>query len=157
MPADTAILTSASALLGALAGGAASLATSMLNHRYQDKLQRNAREADKREKVYDEFIMRATKVLLSAYVEDRPSFDNEQRELVGTLQRIKLFAPPAVVEEGDRVLRAILAVALQPRIDLAALVLEDLDQNGQPDVLAAFSSACRADLDALHNRARSRS
>jgi hypothetical protein len=57
MHIDPALLSAFSALVGALIGGGASLAAAIYTQRYQDRLQRIARETAKRETVYADFIM----------------------------------------------------------------------------------------------------
>ena len=64
---DPALLSATSALVGALIGGGASLAAAVYTQRYQDRLQRVVRETTKRELVYADFIMAASKLLLNAY------------------------------------------------------------------------------------------
>src|SRR5262245_39632461 len=57
MHIDPALLSAMSALVGALVGGTASLVAAIYTQRYQNRLQRVAREATKREQVYADFIM----------------------------------------------------------------------------------------------------
>jgi hypothetical protein len=154
MAIDPAIISSTSALLGALAGGGASLAAAVYTQRYQDRLQRIARESTKRETIYAEFIMTASTALVNAYVEDGLTFGQDKQELLGVLQRMRLFAPPAVVAEADEVLRAIVDIALQPGVDFRGLTAADLAERRASNVLEAFSTVCRSDLDNLHQRIR---
>ncbi len=139
-----------SALLGALAGGGASLAAAIYTQRYQDRLQRIARESNKRETVYADFIMAASSAVINAYFEDGLTIDREKQQLFGMLQRIKLFAPASVVSEADRVVRTLIEIALRPKIEMSDAV--KLAQSNQPDLLASFSKASRADLDSLDQR-----
>jgi hypothetical protein len=74
--------------------------------------------------------------------------------LLGVLQRIRLFAPPTVVEEAERVLKSIVEIALQPVIDFRGLTAADLARRREDNVLEAFSMVCRSDLDGLHLRIR---
>ena len=71
MSMDPALLSSAAGLGGALIGGGASLAVAVYTQRYQERLQRVAREVSKRETVYAEFMMNASNLLLNAYVQDQ--------------------------------------------------------------------------------------
>jgi hypothetical protein len=68
MNIDPAILSSVSALLGALIGGGASLCAAIHTQRYQNHLQRVAGEIAKRETVYADFVMNASNMLLNAYI-----------------------------------------------------------------------------------------
>jgi len=154
MAIDPAIVSSTSALLGALAGGGASLAAAVYTQRYQDRLQRIARESTKREAIYAEFIMTASTALLKAYEEDGLTLGQDKQQLVGVLQRIRLFAPPAVVLEAEKVLESIVEIAFQPVIDFRGLTAADLAARRETNVLEAFSTICRSDLDGLYLRIR---
>lgn len=152
MSINPAIISSVSALLGALTGGGASLAAAIYTQRYQDRLQRTARESTKRETVYAEFIMSASAALLSAYVADQLTLGRDQQQLVGVLQRMRLFAPSHVVQMAEGVLQFILKIALQPPVNLRCVTPDDLAQTMEPNALDAFSKVCRTDLDELHHR-----
>jgi hypothetical protein len=154
MTIDPAIISSTSALLGALAGGGASLAAAVYTQRNQDRLQRIARESAKRETVYADFIMNATAALLNAYGEDGLTIGEDKQQLLGVLQRMRLFAPPNVVAEGEKVLGAIVEIALQPRFDFRSLTAAELAHRRESNVLDGFSTVCRADLDGLHLKIR---
>jgi hypothetical protein len=154
MAIDPAIISSTSALLGALAGGGASLAAAVYTQRYQDRLQRIARESTKRETIYAEFIMTASAALLNAYVEEGLHLGQDKHQLIGVLERIRLFAPPAVILEAEQVLQSIVEIALQPVIDFRGLTAAELASRRESNVLEAFSTVCRRDLDGLHLRIR---
>jgi hypothetical protein len=154
MAIDPAIISSTSALLGALAGGGASLAAAVYTQRYQDRLQRIARESTKRETIYAEFIMTASTALLNAYVEDGLTLGQDKQQLIGVLQRMRLFAPPVVIAEADKVLQSIVEIALQPVIDLRGLTAADLAKRREANILEAFSTVCRSDLDGLYLKIR---
>jgi hypothetical protein len=67
MPIDPAVLSSASALLGALIGGGASLCAAVYTQRSHDRIERIAAEVAKREAVYADFVMSASNMLLRAF------------------------------------------------------------------------------------------
>ncbi len=154
MAIDPAIISSTSALLGAVAGGGASLAAAVYTQRYQDRLQRTARESTKRETIYAEFIMTASTALLNAYGEDGLTFGQDKQQLIGVLQRMRLFAPPAVVVEAEKVLNAVVEIAFQPVLDFRGLTAADLAKRRESNVLEGFSTVCRSDLDSLYDRMR---
>ncbi len=143
-----------SALLGAVAGGGASLAAAVYTQRDQDRLQRIARESTKRETIYAEFIMTASAALLNAYGEEGLSLGQDKQQLIGVLQRIRLFAPPAVVVEAEKVLHGIMEIALQPVFDFRGLTAADLAARRESNVLDAFSMVCRTDLDGVSRQIR---
>ena len=70
MAVEPALVTSAAALVGALIGGGASLAVAVYTQRHQDRLQRIAQEITKRETVYADFMMKASNLVIDAYVHD---------------------------------------------------------------------------------------
>ena len=83
MHIDPAVLSTIAALLGALIGGGASLIAAIYTQRYQDRLQRVSRETTKREAVYADFIMDASKLLLNAYVHDGFTLGGDEQHLLG--------------------------------------------------------------------------
>ena len=105
MGIDPAFVSAISALVGALIGGSASLAAAIYTQRYQNRLQRIARETAKREQVYAEFIMDASKLLLNAYVHDGIILGGDEQHLVGLANRMRLFAPSSIINEAEAVIR----------------------------------------------------
>ena len=150
MHIDPAFLSAISALVGALMGGGASLTAAIYTQRYQDRLQRVARETAKREAVYADFIMNASKLLLDAYVHDGITLNGDEQHLVGLVNRMRLFAPPNIIEEAERVIRKLIEISLEPSMDLRKLAMSELAKNAESDLLLPFSLACRADLDRLY-------
>jgi hypothetical protein len=144
---DPALLSPVSALLGAIVGGGASLVAAIYTQRIQYRLQRVAREVEKREAVYADFVMHASHLLLDAYTRDEIVLGGDEPHLIGLINRMRLFAPPAIVCGAENVLRAIVEISLNPSIELRQLAKEALSRGLDPDPLLAFSSTCRADLD----------
>lgn len=144
---DPTLLGPVSALLGAIVGGGASLVAAIYTQRCQDRLQRVAREVEKREAVYADFVMHASNLLLNAYTRDEIVLGGDEPHLVGLINRMRLFAPPDIVGGAEKVLRVIVEIALKPSIELRQLAKEALSKSFDPDPLLAFSSTCRADLD----------
>src|SRR3954452_6310765 len=110
MHLDPALLSAVSALLGALIGGGASLAAAIYTQRFQDRLQRIARETTKRETVYADFIMSASKLLLNAYVHDGITLSSDDQHLVGLANRMRLFAPRNIIDEAELVIRGLIEI-----------------------------------------------
>src|SRR6476620_1658368 len=71
----------------------------------QNRLQRIAHETAKREQVYADFIMDASKLLLNAYVHDEITLGGDEQHLIGLANRMRLFAPSTVVDEAEAVIR----------------------------------------------------
>ena len=144
---DPALLSPVSALLGALIGGSTSLVAAIYTQRYQDRLRRVATEVTKRETVYADFVMSASRVLLNAFTHDEIALGPDEQLLVGLLNRMRLFAPPDVVGGAEAVLRAIVEISLKPRIEARQLAKQALAKSLDPDPVMTFSSVCRADID----------
>lgn len=135
------------ALFGALIGSAASLIAAIYTQRSQDRIQDVAREITKRETVYADFIMTGSNLLLNAYLQERIALSGDEQRLIGLMNRMRLFAPPDVVDEAEAVLKAIIEILLKPRVDLNQLARAVLSKSQEPDPFLAFSLVCRADLD----------
>ncbi len=138
-----------SLFLGALVGGSASLLGAVYTRRSQDRVQRIASEIAKRETVYADFVMSASNLLLNAYTRDEIALSGDEQRLIGLINRMRLFAPPDVVEGAEAALRGIVEILLKPSIELRQLANQALSGSIE-DPLLAFSSICRADLDNLH-------
>ena len=148
---DPALLSPVSVLLGALVGGGASLLGTIYSQRSQGRIQRVASETAKRETVYADFVMSASSLLLNAYTRDEISLSGDEQRLIGLINRMRLFAPPDVVEGAEAALTSIIEVMLKPSIELRQLAKQALS-NSVEDPLLAFSSICRADLDNVHRK-----
>jgi hypothetical protein len=142
------ILTQFSGLLGALIGGT-SLAVAIYTQRSQDRLQRVAHEITKRETIYADFLMNASKLLLSAYTHDDIVIGSDEQHLIGLINRMRLFAPGEVISGAEAVLNAIVEISLKPSVELRQLAVQSLSKSPDPDPFLRFSQTCRADLDAV--------
>ncbi len=137
-----------------LIGGGASLIAAVYTQQTQNRLQRVAGEVSKREAVYADFVMSASNLLLSAYVHDELALGGDEQHLIGLINRMRLFAPPEVVNGAEAVLRSILKISLEPSIELRRLAKDALSKSMKPDPLQSFSQICRADLDNVFRSAR---
>lgn len=149
MTADPTLLSAMSALIGALIGGGGSLASAIYTQRYQDRLQRVAREITKRESVYADFNMSASKLLLKAHVNDGFMLNGDEQHLIALANRMRLFAPAHVTEAAEAVIKKIVEISLRPSVDIKKLTIADVS-NHDADLLLPFSLVCRADLDEVH-------
>jgi hypothetical protein len=154
MSIDPALLSPVSALLGALIGGGTSLAVAVYNQRSQERLERVANEVTKRETIYADFLVSASKTLLSAYTHDDIVLGGDEQHLIGLINRMRLFAPPDVVGEAEAVLKAIVEILLKPSIELRQLAREALSKSPDPDPVLKFSLSCRTDLDHVRRTVR---
>lgn len=144
---DPGLLGPVSALLGALIGGSAPVVAAVYTNRAQNRLQRVAAEAAKRETVYADFVACAAAAVLSAYTHDEIAVGGDEQHLIGLINRMRLFAPQNVIECAEAVLRSILTISLEPSVELRRLATEALAKSVEPDPLRRFSEICRTDLD----------
>jgi HAMP domain-containing protein len=143
-----------SGLFGALIGGGASLAVAVYTHRSQDRLQRVAHEITKRETIYAEFLMEASKLLLRAYTRDEIVEGSDEQQLIGLINRMRLFAPTDVVGGAEAVVKAIIEISLKPGIEFRQLAVQALSKSPEPDPFLTFSLVCRSDLDSVRRTMR---
>ena len=154
MSDPAALLTQVSGLLGALIGGGASFAVAVYNQRSQQRLQRVAKEVTKRETIYADFLVSASKTLLSAYTHDEIVLGSDEQHLIGLINRMRLFAPSDVVGHAEAALKAIVEILLRPSIELRQLARDALSKSPDPDPFLKFSLSCRADLDHVRRTLR---
>ncbi|MBR0654703.1 hypothetical protein [Plastoroseomonas arctica] len=141
---NAAYLSALSALLGSAIGALASLATTWLTQRHQDRAQRRAQEATRQERLYGEFIDEAAKLYVDAMthaMEDPTKIVH----LTAVFSKIRLFAPPSVIEAAEAVIRRIIETYYDPNEDFAQRPDFKSRKN---DFLTDFTTACRNDLRA---------
>ena len=86
-------------------------------------------------------------MVLKAYTQDEIVLNEDERRVIGLMNRMRLFAPPDVVGGAEAVLRAPVEISLKPSVELRQRAKEALSKSLDPDPLLAFSLACRTDLD----------
>ena len=89
--------------------------------------------------------MSASKVLVSAYISDKLLWTGDEQHLIGLVNRMRLFAPPHIIAEAEDVIRNLIQIALQPRLDMQELARTTLTDRSVPDLLFRFSVATQAD------------
>jgi hypothetical protein len=87
-------------------------------------------------------------------VHDGITLTGDEQHLVGLLNRMRLFAPPSVINEAEAVIRGIIEIALKPSVDIRKVAMAELSKNQQADLLLPFSLAFRADLDNVYRTVR---
>ena len=145
---DTAILSATSALIGSLIGGMSTLAASWLTLRGRVRAQALVQEAAKREVLYAEFIIEASRRLTEAW-----SHHAESPEVVAGLysahQRMRLTSSDEVIRVADHVIRLVIQAYAAPDKTFDELRQHIAADDEQWDPLRRFAEACRAELRAL--------
>ena len=145
---DTAILSATSALIGSLIGGMSTLAASWLTLRGRVRAQALVQEAAKREVLYAEFIIEASRRLTEAW-----SHHAESPEVVAGLysahQRMRLTSSDEVIRVADYVIRLVIQAYAAPDKTFDELRQHIAANDEQWDPLRGFAEACRAELRTL--------
>jgi len=142
------------AIMGALVGGLASLASTWVSERTRHRRDLIQREITKRETSYSDFIDHASKLYVVSAThnldyDDEASLESELQgavSLYGIASRIRLFASDRVIQEAEAVLDLILNQFGAENISVEQLRKKELNER---DPLKAFSVSCRRELKAL--------
>ena len=141
---DAGYISAISALVGSAIGALASLATTWLTQNSQTRITLRTQDRARREALYSEFIREASKLFADAITHE---LDDPAKlvELYAITSRIRLFGEPRTLEEVERVVTQIGAAYFAPNKDLR--LLANLAAGAELDLLFAFSSACREELN----------
>lgn len=150
---DAGISNGLAAIMGALVGGLASLASAWVSERTRHKRDLLQREITKRETTYSDFINNASKLYVTSATHNLDDDDaNLESELEGAVSlygiasRIRLFASDRVIQEAEAVLDLILIQFGAENISVQELRAKKLNER---DPLKAFSVSCRRELHDL--------
>ena len=142
------------AIMGALVGGLASLASTWVSERTRHRRDLLQREITKRETTYSDFIDYASKLYVTSATHNLNDTEaNLEAELEGAVSlygiasRIRLFASDRVIKEAEAVLDLILMQFGAENISVDELREKKLNER---DPLKAFSISCRRELHELH-------
>jgi len=151
---DGGISNGLAAIMGALVGGLASLASTWVSERTRHKRDLLQREITKRETTYSDFIDHASKLYVTSATHKVNDDDgNLEAELDGAVSlygiasRIRLFASDRVIKEAEAVLDRILIQFGAENLSVEQLREKKLNES---DPLKAFSVSCRGELKEIH-------
>jgi hypothetical protein len=145
---DSAILSATSALVGSLIGGLSTLAASWLTLRGRVRAQAQIQEAAKREALYAEFIIEASRRLTDAWAHQAES-PEVVAGLYSIVQRMRLTSSDEVIRLADQVTRLVIQAYAAPDRTFDELRGHIAAQNAQWDPLHEFAEACRTELRSL--------
>ena len=141
------------AIMGALVGGLASLASTWVSERSRHKRDLLQREITRREAAYSDFIDHASKLYVTSAThkvnDDDGNLESELEgavSLYGIASRIRLFASDRVIKEAEAVLDLILVQFGAENISVEELREKKLNER---DPLKPFSISCRRELQDL--------
>ena len=140
---DAAYLSALSALSGSAIGATASLTTTWLTQRYQDRSQRMAQERARRERIFGEFIDQASQVYADALSHTSLEDPGRLVPLYATIGKLRLFASERTIAAADAVMARIVETYYLPNMDFKS---RPSPQYSDFDILRDFTEACRAEL-----------
>jgi hypothetical protein len=150
---DGGISNGLAAIMGALVGGLASMASTWVSERTRHKRDLLQREITKRESAYSDFIDHASKLYVTSAThnlnDDDVKLEAELEgavSLYGIASRIRLFASDRVIKEAEAVLDLILIQFGAENISVEQLREKKLNER---DPLKTFSVSCRRELKEL--------
>ena len=139
---DQSYIVAISAVCGSLIGASASLATTWFTQRRQEESRRQTQEHARRERIFVEFIDRASRAYLEALVRTHIEDPATLIPLYATMGKLRLFASERTVKAADAVMNRVVETYYAPKFDLQTQ--PSLDQKG--DILREFAQCCRAEL-----------
>ena len=144
---DVAYLSALAALAGSVVGGLTSGITTWLNGRAQTRAEYLAHQMSRREDLFKDFIVAASKVYGDALVSNDPQL----HELVGLyalINKMRVLCRPQTVAAADKVMRTTTETYFEPNKTVRQL--HELIKTGVGiDPLKDFSEAARAELRGL--------
>ena len=150
---DGGISNGLAAIMGALVGGLASMASTWVSERTRHKRDLLQREITRRESAYSDFIDHASKLYVTSAThnlnDDDVKLESELEgavSLYGIASRIRLFASDRVIKEAEAVLDLILIQFGAENISVDELREKKLSER---DPLKTFSVSCRRELKDL--------
>ena len=141
---DIAYLSALSALAGSVVGGLTTGLTTWLSQRNQARAEQLAREMSRREDLYKDFIVAASKVYGDAIVSNEPQIQ-ELVSLYAMISRMRVLSSPRTVGCADQIMRATIDTYFEPNKTIREL--HELIKSGVGiDPLKDFSEAAREEL-----------
>jgi hypothetical protein len=138
---DVAYISALSALAGSVVGGLTSGITGWLNQRFLARAGQLAHELSRRQELYKDFIVAASKAYGEALVVNEPKIE-ELIALYAMISRMRAMSSPEIVAHAERVLLETTSAYFEPNRTVAEL--RELIRTGSGvDPLKDFAEAVR--------------
>jgi hypothetical protein len=144
---DVAYISVLSALAGSLVGGLTSGVTTWLSQRAQVKAGHLEQELSRREQLYKDFIIAASKAYGDALVSNDPQIP-ELVDLYAMISIMRVVSLPRTLASAEKIMHETAAAYFGPNQTVRELHQRVMDGNGI-DPLREFSEAVRAELRGL--------
>ena len=143
---DVAYISALSALAGSVVGGLMSGVTTWLNQRSQAKAAELSHDVARREELYRDFILAASKAYGEAVVSSEPKIQ-ELIALYAMISRMRVLGSPRTVECAETIM--IITIATYSEPNKTVVELHNLLKTGTGiDPLKDFAEAARQELRA---------
>lgn len=141
---DVAYISALSALAGSVVGGFTSTVTTWLTQRAQARAGQLAQEMTRRQDLYRDFIMAASKTYGDALVSSEPQLP-ELVALYAMISRMRILSAPRIIACADKIMLTIVDTYYAPNRSVREL--RDLIKAGAGiDPLKDFSEAAREEV-----------
>jgi hypothetical protein len=145
---DVAYISALSALAGSVVGGVTTGMTTWIGLRSQARAGLRAADLVRREELFRDFIVAASKAYGHALVSNEPQVQ-ELVELYAMVNRMRVLCSPETVAHADQVMRTTVETYLAPNITIPELHNRIKTGAGIADPLKEFSEAAREEIQAL--------
>jgi hypothetical protein len=144
---DIAFISALAALSGSVVGGLTSGLTTWLSQRAQARAGQLAREMSRRDNLYKDFIVAASKAYGDAVLNNEPQIQ-ELLALYAMISRMRLMSLPRTIACAEKVMDTTITTYFAPNKTIREL--HDLTKSGvEMDPLKDFSEAAREELGAF--------
>jgi hypothetical protein len=141
---DIAYISALSALAGSVVGGLTSTGVTWLQQRAQERSGRLTHELARREDLYRDFILAASKTYGEALVNSEPQLP-DLIALYSMISRMRVLSAPRTIATADKVMLSIIDAYFAPNRSIREL--RDLIKSGaQIDLLKEFGEAAREEV-----------
>jgi hypothetical protein len=144
---DIAYISALSALAGSVVGGVTSGLTTWLSQRTQARAAQIAREMSRRDELYKDFIVAASKAYGDALVSDEQQIQ-DLIALYAMVSRMRALSAPRTVACAERVMILTIEASLAPKKTIRERA-EMLKSGTEIDPLKDFSEAAKMELQAF--------
>jgi hypothetical protein len=139
---DAAMLGALSALSGSAIGALASFGTTWLAQHYQGRIQQQAQEIARRERLFGEFIVQASALYADALTHDQLD-PSKLVSLYAVKAQLSLFASQPSIDRAEEALQLIVDTYYQPNADFSS---REALRTRRGDFLRSFTQVGRQDL-----------
>ena len=141
---DTAILSASAGLIGSLIGGVSTFAASWITQHKLLGTQTRMHHAERRQKLYSEFIIEATRCLTEAW--NQAEGPEVVSNLYSVVERMRLVSSTRVVKCAEQVMRSVIAAYAEPNRTFDELRQRVQQSSEEHEPLREFTEACRQEL-----------